>query len=363
MKKITILLLTLLLLSGCMAAGAETRPQAASKGPTAAPTMTLAAVSMATDAPTATQPETAAPETAQPDAGLAGTVLQLTQGLIATPSQPQVELELWVAAADLTGAPEGRDCLLRLWLDGKALGRSQKLRVRPGASLRIPLEFSFTRYQPDRQAELTAALYYGTEECSARAWIRLKNDSDELWAARSGDPQPYSIDVIRSQNVVVVYGKDETGAWTVPVKSFLCSTGRSTPQGNYSLGPKREWGLLFGNVYGQYVSRITGDILFHSVPYYRKDKGSLETEEFNKLGTTASLGCVRMAVGDVKWIYDFCPSGTPVRIYDADQLPVEMPTALVLDPADPRSGWDPTDPDPENPWLQDWQLTAKEATP
>ena len=363
MKKITILLLTLLLLSGCMAAGAETRPQAASKGPTAAPTMTLAAVSMATDAPTATQPETAAPETAQPDAGLAGTVLQLTQGLIATPSQPQVELELWVAAADLTGAPEGRDCLLRLWLDGKALGRSQKLRVRPGASLRIPLEFSFTRYQPDWQAELTAALYYGTEECSARAWIRLKNDSDELWAARSGDPQPYSIDVIRSQNVVVVYGKDETGAWTVPVKSFLCSTGRSTPQGNYSLGPKREWGLLFGNVYGQYVSRITGDILFHSVPYYRKDKGSLETEEFNKLGTTASLGCVRMAVGDVKWIYDFCPSGTPVRIYDADRLPVEMPTALVLDPADPRSGWDPTDPDPENPWLQDWQLTAKEATP
>ena len=42
---------------------------------------------------------------------------------------------------------------------------------------------------------------------------------------------------------------------------------------------------------------------------------------------------------------------------------ITAPTALVLDPADPRSGWDPTDPDPENPWLQDWQLTAKEATP
>ena len=24
---------------------------------------------------------------------------------------------------------------------------------------------------------------------------------------------------------------------------------------------------------------------------------------------------------------------------------------IVIDPEDPRAGWDPTDPDPENPWL------------
>ena len=42
----------------------------------------------------------------------------------------------------------------------------------------------------------------------------------------------------------------------------------------------------------------------------------LELEEFNKLGEQASQGCVRLAVSDAKWIYDNCPTGTNVSIYD-----------------------------------------------
>ncbi len=68
-----------------------------------------------------------------------------------------------------------------------------------------------------------------------------------------------------------------------------------------------------------------------------------------KLGTAASLGCVRLPVRDAKWIFDYCPVGTPVHIYDLDELPVERPTSIHLDPTDPRSGWDPTDPDENNP--------------
>ena len=74
-----------------------------------------------------------------------------------------------------------------------------------------------------------------------------------------------------------------------------------------------------GPSYGQYATRIYDSYLFHSVPYYSQHKDDVEYDEFNLLGTRASLGCIRLAVVDVKWIYDNCPLGTPVIIYnDAD---------------------------------------------
>ena len=123
--------------------------------------------------------------------------------------------------------------------------------------------------------------------------------------------------------------------------------------GNFSLGNKRVWGYLFGGVCGQYACNIEGNVLFHSVPYYRTEKNSLKTLEYNKLGTACSMGCVRLPVVGAKWIFDNCPTGSPIHIYDAEELPVERPEQILLDPDDPRSGWDPTDPDPENPWLAD----------
>ena len=52
------------------------------------------------------------------------------------------------------------------------------------------------------------------------------------------------------------------------------------------------------------------DVYKRQVPYYSMNKGDLEDGQYNKLGDYASLGCVRMCVRDVKWIYDNCPSGT-----------------------------------------------------
>ena len=102
-------------------------------------------------------------------------------------------------------------------------------------------------------------------------------------------------------------------------------------------------------VSGHYATLIWGDFLFHSVPYYAADNGSLKTGEYNKLGQKASAGCIRLAVSDAKWIYDNCLSGTSVRLYDADELPVEKPVPIRIDPDSPNAGWDPTDPHPDNP--------------
>ena len=165
--------------------------------------------------------------------------------------------------------------------------------------------------------------------------------------------KPYYIEVIRNQNVVIVYGLDNNKEYNKIVKVFTVSVGRNgkTPTGTFKTTKGQVWGALINNVWGQYSTRITGSYLFHSVPYYSKNKGDLEWEEYNKLGTSASAGCVRMTVRDVKWIYDNIESGTTVKIYDG-KLPngVSKPSTIKIDKDSPNRGWDPTDPDPNNPW-------------
>ena len=163
---------------------------------------------------------------------------------------------------------------------------------------------------------------------------------------------PYYTEVIRNQNIVIVYGLDQNNNYTKVVKVFTCSVGKDdgTPTGTFTTTDKYVWRALFGGVYGQYATRITGSILFHSVPYTSQSKDSLEWDEYNKLGTAASMGCVRLPVSDVKWIYDNCPSGMTVKIYDGD-IPsgITKPTTIKIDENNPNRGWDPTDPDPSNP--------------
>ena len=347
--RILCLLLALLLLAGCAVSPAASAAPTASTVPVSRNPETTAAPETV-PAPE-TEPETAPPETTQADAGLAGTVMELSPDLTASPEAPAPELVIRFPETDLTGAPEGRSCTLMVYRDGSLVRAFCSFLLVPGAECRLEVPFTFTRYMADT-AELTVTLHYGSESLTETAAVKLENEPDEVWAARTGDPLPYSIDILRNHNVVVVYGKDAAGDYAVPVKVFVCSTGRATPWGNYRVGDKFVWGALFGNVYGQYVSRITGNILFHSVPYYSMQKNRLETEEYNKLGTAASMGCIQLPVRDCKWIFDNCPFGTAVHIYDVEELPVEKPEPIHLDPSDPRSGWDPTDPDPANPWLE-----------
>lgn len=164
---------------------------------------------------------------------------------------------------------------------------------------------------------------------------------------------PYYIKVNYGAQVVTIYGKDANGDYTVPVKAMVCSTGTATPKsGVYSIPGRWTWGTLFGNVYGQYCIKITGNILFHSVPYLRKgDPASLEYWEYDKLGTAASAGCVRLTVADVIWLYNNCANGTKVEFYSSsDPGPLGKPSAQKISGNEVCRNWDPTDPNPNNPW-------------
>lgn len=132
---------------------------------------------------------------------------------------------------------------------------------------------------------------------------------------------PYAIKINRKENIVTVYSLDSDGFYTVPVKAFRCSVSLddTTPAGLFTTTEKRlEWAILQGNVYGQYAYQIHEGIYFHSVPYTEKGSDKLETWEYNKLGEGASLGCIRMCVADVKWIYENCMPGTQVYLFDSD---------------------------------------------
>jgi len=166
---------------------------------------------------------------------------------------------------------------------------------------------------------------------------------------------PYLIKVNRICNTVTVYEKNAKGKYSIPVKSMVCSVGlegMETPLGTYKTKAKYRWRALVAQVYGQYATRIVGGILFHSVPYDKAyNPASLPAEEYNKLGSAASHGCVRLSVADAKWIYNNCKLGTIVIIYDniLSPGPLGKPEAIKI----PETmTWDPTDLSDLNPYTK-----------
>lgn len=150
-----------------------------------------------------------------------------------------------------------------------------------------------------------------------------------------------TIKVNRAANCITVYADN------VPVKAIICSTGSQvgmTPLGNFTIMDKLRWHELDGPSWGQYCSHITPEILFHSAPVTKKnDPNSLPWATYMQLGRPASHGCIRLTVADAKWLYDNCPVGTSVIIYDDANNPGPLgKPALIPMPGD--SSHDPTDP-------------------
>ncbi|MBR5641690.1 MAG: L,D-transpeptidase [Firmicutes bacterium] len=170
---------------------------------------------------------------------------------------------------------------------------------------------------------------------------------------------PYYVMVNRQMNTVTVYTKDEEGKFTVPYKAMICSTGRAgheTPTGNFAvMSFKAAWCYMIDGSYGQYATGfLEGGYLFHSICYTAKDKASMMADEYNMLGGFASAGCVRLQTADAKWIFDNCEVGTGVTVYDGpDAGPLGKPEKAVPEITEENNnGWDPTDPDPDNPWYR-----------
>lgn len=196
--------------------------------------------------------------------------------------------------------------------------------------------------------------------------VPQKEEQPKEVVPKTENGNTYYIKINNQANVVTIYTKDEAGNYTVPYKAMICSIGTATPAAGsiYTIpGGKWDrwtWGQMVGGVWAQYYTRIKGSILFHSVPYTSKDKGTLEYWEYDKLGTKASAGCIRLTVQDAKWIYDNCKPGTKVEFYeDPNPGPLGKPTAQKISGDETVRGWDPTDPDVNNPWRNYVRTTEK----
>lgn len=184
--------------------------------------------------------------------------------------------------------------------------------------------------------------------CKADMPLQAKNPAPDLRPS-------YTVYVNRTQNCVTVMEQKADGT-SVLVKSMVCSCGRAghaTPEGTFRTSDYYEWGLMVDGTYGKYAVRFNRSILFHSVPYYKPSDDTLEWDQYNLLGQNASLGCVRLTVADAKWIYDNCKPGTTVVVYSGDSIigNAVKPAGMKIPADSPYRGWDPTNPNMNNPWI------------
>lgn len=284
------------------------------------------------------------------DAGLSGVTAQVGAIPTLTPENRSVSVPITYQNVDLTGAGGStRTCYLRWYVDGV----QQPVRaVQLSNSGTVSVTVSEAVWKRDMPAGSTVKveLLYGTDVVTSEFTVPVQNYTDAEYAQLLNVANPYQIEVVRNQCTVLVYGRDKSGSYSILYHAFVCGPGESTPLGTFRTPYKARWNPLMGGSYGQYVTQITGDYLFHSVPYNSMHENDLSYKLYNQLGTICSHGCVRLTCGDAKWIYDNCPIGTTVRIYDSSTLPVPKPTAPWLDITSPYRGWDPTDPNPNNPW-------------
>lgn len=122
---------------------------------------------------------------------------------------------------------------------------------------------------------------------------------------------PYNIYVNKSKQRVYIFNGQTI------VKEFICSTGKDetpTLSGRFLTGSKGSLFYASDSSICYYWTRINNNYLFHSV-IYDLDGYPIQSE-YDKLGSKASHGCIRLPIDDAKWIQDNIPYGTLVTISD-----------------------------------------------
>lgn len=163
-----------------------------------------------------------------------------------------------------------------------------------------------------------------------------------------GKQSSYLIKINKQMATTTIYANDGDKGYIIPVKSFLCSPGDDTPIGTFKTPQKIRWQPMIHDVYCQYLTRITKGFLMHSLIYDKPDPYTMWPDTYNFLGVARSAGCVRFKAGDAKWIYDNCPLGSTVQIYNSPVPgPYDRPAIEWIIPMTQK--YDPTDPSvPEN---------------
>lgn len=186
----------------------------------------------------------------------------------------------------------------------------------------------------------------------------------------SSNTNRFAIEVNRAACAVTIYlYNEETKKYDIPVKTCAVSVGSDTwtnagtgglnedssytPLGNYSIctnGISVKYSLKEMHepdgriLYARWSSHIVGNVYFHAIAVSAKSHYSLPSARYNRLGSPASAGCIRMTVADAKWVYDYASTGTPVKISKGNSSkPGPLGKAAVIKTTG-SINYDPTDP-------------------
>ncbi len=153
--------------------------------------------------------------------------------------------------------------------------------------------------------------------CTALLW----STSFTPCLAQAADADTYCVEVDVTNQITTVYRTADRRI----VRQMICSTGINdyTPLGTFKMEQTRpltdrmDWYYITKfKCYVKYATRIKGGILFHSIPYAKKDMQTIDQEALAQLGTKASHGCIRLLWEDARWISEHCPVGTTVKIFN-----------------------------------------------
>ena len=125
------------------------------------------------------------------------------------------------------------------------------------------------------------------------------------------DSENFRIEVDLGRQMVTVFYKDDM------LREMICSGGAPespTPPGEFTTSQKIPKAFIERfDVGAYYWIRFFEDYLIHSVPF--DENWEMIIEEFEKLGSPASHGCIRLKLEEAKWLYETLPLGVKVLIY------------------------------------------------
>ncbi len=62
------------------------------------------------------------------------------------------------------------------------------------------------------------------------------------------------------------------------------------------------------------ASHVVGNVYFHAIAVGSQSHYALRASNYNKLGSAASAGCIRMTVADAKWLYDYAAVAVQLKL-------------------------------------------------
>lgn len=188
-----------------------------------------------------------------------------------------------------------------------------------------------------------------------------KGQPKESWIKKHVKSRYYYLRVNNRLNTVTVYTRDYKGKFNIPVKAFLCSTGKSSTPTYKGIGFTSRWvnhWYYFPDheTYVQYPTyfeipnpsypnnrKKNGKYMFHSLIYETQNKYDMRTSSFYRLGTSASSGCVRLYARDAKWIYNNIQDGSTVEVYGDTKVAGPLGKPAKISSLVNGLRWDPTD--------------------